>query len=214
MGKGSSENKGKSAQRKAARQAELLAEKQRKEVIAAANALGDPLDMVKAFVAAAGAKHGVTLECGPADSAAAADQEFCFDLLKSNMMEKNIAAGFGWNDAQQKATLAEEGSWLVMIRKEAPKPAEGAEAEAGERVGFALFRFTLEGDCPVLYVYEVQASRAASAEASRAAGCLRRMCVRAVGRGRAREGPRQADHAGPGARGGEDEHEVYHGDRL
>ena len=66
------------------------------------------------------------------------------DLLKKNMAETYKAAKYPYVDEKQQAELKEEDARLLIIRD-----AEGP-------VGFSHFRFECEGDCPVLYVYNLQ----------------------------------------------------------
>ena len=54
------------------------------------------------------------------------------------------AGGFPWKEEEQLATLREEQARLLLLR------------DADGLVGFSHFRYILEGDCPVLYVYELQ----------------------------------------------------------
>ena len=180
MGK---KNKSKSKAKKAARNAEKLAENARRDTVRRAMWCADARECAKDALVAAGfepsspfrnysrgdlAVH-VSFAC-PADLSDA-EKDRIFTLLKSNMYDHYMRAAevepaeWTWNDRKKAEELWHPDARYLVARA----PAEGAGASAsagagsgaGEIVAFTHFRFELEGIYTVLYVYELQIAPAA-----------------------------------------------------
>jgi hypothetical protein len=77
---------------------------------------------------------------------------FVFDLAKSNMQALYEAAPeWGWKDARKRAELLDTDARYVIARSRAD----------GQPLAYVHFRFLLEGEFDVLYVYELQTAPAA-----------------------------------------------------
>mmetsp|Transcript_47010 Transcript_47010/g.152378 ORF Transcript_47010/g.152378 Transcript_47010/m.152378 type:complete len:250 (-) Transcript_47010:366-1115(-) len=148
MGKGKENSSGK--EKKLARAAALAAEKERKQHIAQAAAITTPLSAFEPMVKAAQAKFGVDVVHAASASLSEADHDFCFALLKRNMESLRLDAGWGFNDSGERATLRDEESHFLILRP------SGQEDAAASPAGFCMYRWILEGECTVLYVYELQ----------------------------------------------------------
>eukprot|EP00736_Rhodelphis_marinus_P005005 Rmarinus@m.25605 len=85
---------------------------------------------------------------------------FCFTLLKRNMER---LYGSEWDDQEKREELQHSDARFLLITEEPVHPLKRRKAESGDRisnlVGFVHFRFLLEEECEVLYVYEMQLAR-------------------------------------------------------
>lgn len=86
-----------------------------------------------------------------------AEASWAFELTKSNMEDKYDASGYGWDDDDKEAELAEAGARFLLIRS----------AGWGELVGYVHFRFTVQGEVvdamaglPCVYVIDIQLEEA------------------------------------------------------
>ena len=76
---------------------------------------------------------------------------FVFELTKRNMQAVYDASeGWHWNDSSKRAELSDPDNRLIVVR----------DLESNAPVAFASFRFLLEGDAEVLYMFELQLSEA------------------------------------------------------
>ena len=143
--------------KKARRAAEAEKERERRARVRAAEfGIGDVPRNVLADVPAAFAafdRHGLALDLTfaapglPSWTPELAD--FAFELTRQNMRALYEAApDWGWKDAKKRAELADAASRYVVVRDRA----------TGAPVAFVVFRFVMEGDVDVLYVYELQLS--------------------------------------------------------
>ena len=60
---------------------------------------------------------------------------WAFELVKANMEELYDEAGYGWDDQDKLSELSEDGTRFLVARN-----------KSGERIAFAHFRFTVQGD--------------------------------------------------------------------
>ena len=94
----------------------------------------------------------VALEFSTAQQMSGEDAEFVFNLCKTNMEgmyqdSAGIGEHCGWSSASKRAELMDDDARHIIVR---------SNDGMGTPVGFAHFRFVIEGAYPVLYVYEVQ----------------------------------------------------------
>ncbi len=73
-------------------------------------------------------------------------QDWVVDLLTRNMQKMYEESEWGWNAKNKRAEMLEEAAWYLVA----------TEKESGDRMGFCHFRFDMDCDDEVLYVYEVQ----------------------------------------------------------
>ena len=69
--------------------------------------------------------------------------EWTFSLLKENMKTIYEKGGWGWDDSKKKKNFSSKRRFLIAFADEKP-------------VGFSHFRFEVEGQTVVLYIYELQ----------------------------------------------------------
>jgi len=101
------------------------------------------------FKAFSHAEFAAAIEFYAADSLPPPLLKQCFDLLKLNMQTMYEACeGWGWSDKKKMKELqSPEARFLVATT------GSGADQTV---CGFIHFRFSLEGEDPVLYVWEIQ----------------------------------------------------------
>ena len=134
--------KSKGKAKKEARKAELEAEQALKTTVATAAAT-NLLSLVPPF--AAYKKNGLDLKIEAPSEVTDEQRQWCVGLLKTNMAKVYEEGGFPWSDTEQTSLLKEADARLLLVRD-----ADGC------LLGFSHFRYLIEGDVPVLYVYELQ----------------------------------------------------------
>lgn len=85
------------------------------------------------------------------------DAKWAFDLCKETMEDKYEESGYGWDDEDKMRELTEKGTRFLVVRE---WPEQGQTK--GEPVGFAHFRFTVQGEVidqmaghPSLHIYDI-----------------------------------------------------------
>lgn len=83
--------------------------------------------------------------------------DWAFELAKSNMEDRYDTSGYGWDDEDKERELTEGGARFLLIRS----------VETEELIGFAHFRFTVQGEVldqmigePCLYVMDLHMEEA------------------------------------------------------
>lgn len=79
--------------------------------------------------------------------------DFVYNLTETNMKEKYIEAGWGWNGLKKRRELEDEEARILVAK----------DTSTGAMVAFMHFRFERNDDALVLYVYELQVDQAAAA---------------------------------------------------
>lgn len=80
-----------------------------------------------------------------------ATKAWIFDLTKANMKELYISAHWGWADAEKRKELMDDDARYFIAR----------EHGSGKPVGLVHFRFMVECNAEVAYVYELQLEESA-----------------------------------------------------
>ena len=68
------------------------------------------------------------------------------DLISRNMKEAYEKSAWGWNEVNKKKEMLDHNAWYLVATRE----------EDGKRLGFAHFRYDMDFDDEVPYVYEIQ----------------------------------------------------------
>jgi hypothetical protein len=68
------------------------------------------------------------------------------DLLSTNMKKLYEESEWGWKEKNKTDEMMDESAWYLVAR----------EAESGSPVAFSHFRYDMDYDDEVLYVYEIQ----------------------------------------------------------
>jgi len=146
MGK---KNKDKVKEKKAAHKAQLAQLSASQSRITAANALQDPLAPFSLFQKYNKNDIQISVTCHPVSALEASVMDWVFDLTKRNMETLYETSDWGWRDKEKKEELTEETAWYLICKN-----------EEGQNVAFVHFRFDLEDDVEVLYLYEIQMEKA------------------------------------------------------
>lgn len=89
----------------------------------------------------------LAIEFGHAGSVNNVEGATLFDLVKENMEVTYNEHGWGWKDKSKKAEITDEAARYLIVRD---------LQNDNSIVGFAHFRFEVEGIYEVMYVYELQ----------------------------------------------------------
>lgn len=68
------------------------------------------------------------------------------DLITRNMKAMYEQSQWGWKEANKKQEMLDDNAWYLIAKKE----------DDGKLLGFAHFRYDMDFDDEVLYVYEIQ----------------------------------------------------------
>jgi len=153
----------KKAEKKAAKKA---AQKKLEDAVLAADAV-DPSEALAPFLARPYAKNGLSVTVHPVTDAAKdltpEDKKWIWNLLEKNMRPVYGPSAWKKEGKEKKAELDSEEARYLVAREHAPPAAENADpnppsvsAEPGAPLGFVHYRFVVEEDAAVLYVYELQ----------------------------------------------------------
>ncbi|XP_041354621.1 N-alpha-acetyltransferase 40-like [Gigantopelta aegis] len=71
--------------------------------------------------------------------------DWAFELTKTNMKDLYAQSEWGWKDREKKDEMIEHKAWYLVARDNDDKP-----------IAFVHFRFDMEFDEEVLYLYEIQ----------------------------------------------------------
>ena len=72
-------------------------------------------------------------------------KEFIIDLLAKNMKKLYEDSEWGWNDKNKREEMLDEKAWYLL-----------AETSDGTIAGYSHFRYDMDFDDEVVYVYEIQ----------------------------------------------------------
>ena len=73
-------------------------------------------------------------------------KDWVMQLFSKNMKALYERSDWGWNDANKRKELFDDRAWYLLAR----------DADNGKPVAFSHFRFDMDYDDEVLYVYEIQ----------------------------------------------------------
>lgn len=89
------------------------------------------------------------------------EEEWAFRLIKTNMEEIYEASGYGWDDNDKRRELNEPGGRYLFIYQQISND-DGLTFTRGKVIGFAHFRFTVQGDVleimagePILFLWDI-----------------------------------------------------------
>ncbi|XP_040575593.1 N-alpha-acetyltransferase 40 [Lepeophtheirus salmonis] len=73
-------------------------------------------------------------------------KNWLMDLMKRNMKSQYESTSWGWNTKSKEKEMFEQSAWYLIVR----------ESVSNLPVAFSHFRFDIDFDYEVLYVYEIQ----------------------------------------------------------
>ena len=131
----------KAQQKKLARKAEAQRKNEMREKIDAAESIEDYLANLPSFRKFN--KNGIEADVLTFKNTPQEFLEWMFDLTKANM-EEMYQQTWGWSDSKKRKELTDpQAHFIVVVTPDGP-------------AGFLHFRFLIDSDLPLLYVYEIQ----------------------------------------------------------
>jgi len=117
----------------------------RTKLVIAANKQKDPLDALPSFKKVT--KNGITWNqtVKRVNELDEDEKKAVVDLLICNMKTLYEKSNWGWNEKNIREEMFEEAAWYLIVKN-----------EEGKICGFSHFRFDMDCDAEVLYVYEIQ----------------------------------------------------------
>lgn len=111
----------------------------------AANQQVDPLATLPSFKKFTKNGLEVTLSTERVTDINEQEKNLIVDLLVRNMKKLYEESNWGWNEKNKREEMLEDAAWYLMARN-----------AKGELCGFSHFRYDMDFDDEVLYVYEIQ----------------------------------------------------------
>jgi len=110
-----------------------------------ANQLENPIDMLPSFKEFNKNDLKLTISTVRGSSLDADEKDALFSLLEDNMKTMYEQSEWGWNEKHKREEMFDEAAWYLL-----------ASDETGRMQAFSHFRFDMDCDDEVLYVYEIQ----------------------------------------------------------
>ena len=89
----------------------------------------------------------VSLETVRVADVSETEKTWLMDLMRTNMKASYEASSWGWKEANKKEEMFEDAAWYMIARD---------KDNNNEPIAFAHFRYDMDYDDEVLYVYEIQ----------------------------------------------------------
>jgi len=141
--------KGKISSKSAEKKKERIAMQRKMDArlvfVNAANQQEDPLASLPSFKTFNKNGLDVTLSTERVTDINDKEQNAIVDLLTRNMKKLYEESNWGWNEKNKRSEMLEDAAWYLMARN-----------SKGELYGFSHFRYDMDFDDEVLYVYEIQ----------------------------------------------------------
>jgi len=139
----------KAAEKKRQRLAQEKLVNARVVIVNNANAMEDPLQLLPSFREFRKDKVHVTLTTERASDLSQNLKDELFGLLEENMKDMYTQCNWGWNAKNKREEMFEDNAWYMIAR-------DASEDKNGHMLAFSHFRFDMDWDDEVLYVYEIQ----------------------------------------------------------
>jgi len=120
--------------------------KKRAAIVVAANKIEDHLGELPSFQVYKKDKLTFSLTTQTLEKVDETTRDWIMDLTIRNMKTKYEESSWGWQESEKREELFEEDNIRYLIAKD----------EEGKCIAYAHFRFDMEQDDEVLYVYELQ----------------------------------------------------------
>jgi len=152
MGKGNKSSKSADKKREKAELEKKMSA--RLALVRAANEVEDPLENLPSFKRFNRNGVDVELRSERAVDLTADTKTWIMDLTTKNMKELYEHSQLGWNEPKKRKEMLDDRAWYLIARKHI-EAIDGNE-QTEELIGFAHFRFDMDYDDEVLYIYEIQ----------------------------------------------------------
>jgi len=118
-------------------------------LVKAANSASDPLENLPSFKKYSKNEVEVEITAERVTDLDKVTQKWLMDLITTNMKKLYEESEWGWKEATKREEMFDDRAWYLIARS------TGSE-DAGKLLAFAHFRFDMDYDDEVLYLYEIQ----------------------------------------------------------
>ncbi|TRY79190.1 hypothetical protein TCAL_07370 [Tigriopus californicus] len=143
------DRKSKAAQKKKDRLEMERRMNERVAIVKLANTQTDPLDQLPSFQTFRKNDVSLNLSTQRVTDLSDARKVWVMDLIRTNMKALYEQSSWGWKEATKQEEMYDDAAWYLI-----------AETEDGVPVAYAQFRYDMDYDDEVLYVYEIQLEEA------------------------------------------------------
>jgi len=149
MGKGNKKSGGssKAAEKKRERLEMEKLMNTRVQLVKAANSVEDPLENLPSFKKYDKNGMNVTISAERLSELDGETKSWLMDLITRNMKALYEESDWGWKTANKEEEMFDDRAWYLLARD---------MEDGGKLLGFSHFRFDMDYDDEVLYVYEIQ----------------------------------------------------------
>merc|ERR1712038_430604 len=121
----------------------------REAIVKAANNTTDPLENLPSFKKYNKNNVEVELTAERVTDLDEATKKWLVELITKNMKKLYEESDWGWKESSKKEEMFDDRAWYLIARST-------SQEDAGKLLAFAHFRFDMDYDDEVLYVYEIQ----------------------------------------------------------
>merc|ERR1712223_689621 len=118
-------------------------------IVKAANNTTDPLENLPSFKKYNKNNVEVELTAERVTDLDEATKKWLMELITKNMKKLYEESDWGWKESSKKEEMFDDRAWYLIARST-------SQEDAGKLLAFAHFRFDMDYDDEVLYVYEIQ----------------------------------------------------------
>jgi len=118
-------------------------------IVKAANSSSDPLENLPSFKKYNKNDLEVELTAERLTDLDETTKTWLMEVLEKNMKALYEESDWGWKESTKRDEMFDDRAWYLMARSVASE-------DAGKLLGFSHFRFDMDYDDEVLYVYEIQ----------------------------------------------------------
>merc|ERR1712150_347799 len=118
-------------------------------IVKAANDTSDPLENLPSFKKYSKNDLEVELTAERVTDLDETTKKWLMDLLTKNMKTLYEEGDWGWKESSKREEMFDDRAWYLMARSNSTE-------DPGKLIAFAHFRFDMDYDDEVLYVYEIQ----------------------------------------------------------
>lgn len=146
MGKGKKSGSSKSAEKKKERLEMERLMNSRVQLVKAANSVEDPLENLPSFKKYEKNGMNVAISAERLTDLDKDTKDWLMDLITRNMKALYEKSDWGWKTANKEEEMFDDRAWYLLAR----------DMDDGSLLAFSHFRFDMDYDDEVLYVYEIQ----------------------------------------------------------
>merc|ERR1712226_1704440 len=118
-------------------------------LVKAANSVSDPLENLPSFKKYSKNELEIEIAAERVTDLDEATQNWLVELITKNMKKLYEESEWGWKESTKRQEMFDDRAWYLTARSTRAE-------DAGKLLAFAHFRFDMDYDDEVLYVYEIQ----------------------------------------------------------